>query len=72
MIPEVRPELVYQCIRLHQKFTKQKGKLIQQYYLEVGPDDVLAFVTPVGEQLFVTLDAELLVVAQNVPVSGQV
>lgn len=40
--------------------------------LEVGADDLLAFLATVGEQLFVTLDTERFLVPQNVAVTGQI
>jgi len=40
--------------------------------LEVGADDLLAFLAPVGEQLLVALDAERLLVAQNVAEPGEI
>lgn len=40
--------------------------------LEVGADDLLAFLAPVGEQRLVALDAEWLLVAQNVAEPSQI
>jgi len=40
--------------------------------LEVGSNHLLAFLAAVGEQLFVTLDAEGLLVAEDVPEAGQI
>lgn len=40
--------------------------------LEIGTDGLLAFLAPIGEQLFVAFDAERLLIAQNVPIAGQI
>ena len=41
-------------------------------YLEVGSYCLLAFLALVGEQIFVALDTERLVIAQDVAMSGQI